>query len=410
MFDSSRICGYCKDLSLDLFLNVFILKQTMYLPRVAYFYDPSIEQYTYGERHLMKVDRVSLTHDLVLSYGLDEKMLLYKPRKPEEALLAAFHVRDYLNALKHPETLDEEESKVFGFGIDCPPFDGVYDYSSIVAGGSIDGAILLNHGKCDIAINWSGGLHHAQRNRASGFCYINDIVLAILELLKYHHRVLYVDIDAHHGDGVERAFYANSRVMTLSFHRRGVDFFPGTGSISDLGCDEGMATALNFPLDVGVDDVCFEGIVRPILEAIMYSYSPGAVVLQSGTDSLAGDPIGGFNLSSDGHAIALRILKTFNVPLLLLGGGGYEPNQVARAWTNETAIAVGVDLNDRIPNEAIHVFGETLAVKPTEGCRNRNTREDVELKRSFLLEVIRRVPAPGAFRGRSTSPRRSYTL
>lgn len=101
-------------------------------------------------------------------------------------------------------------------------------------GASIDGAVKLNQGACDIAINWSGGLHHAKKSEASGFCYINDIVLAILELLKYHPRVLYIDIDIHHGDGVEEAFYLTDRVMTVSFHKYG-DFFPGTGNIADVG-------------------------------------------------------------------------------------------------------------------------------------------------------------------------------
>ena len=102
---------------------------------------------------------------------------------------------------------------------DCPVFDGLYDFCATYTGCSIDGAIKLNHGLTDIAINWSGGLHHAKKMEASGFCYINDIVLAILELLKYHPRVLYIDIDIHHGDGVEEAFYTTDRVMTVSFHK-----------------------------------------------------------------------------------------------------------------------------------------------------------------------------------------------
>lgn len=111
---------------------------------------------------------------------------------------------------------------------DCPVFDGLYEFCQAYTGASLDGAVRLNHGAADICINWAGGLHHAKKGEASGFCYVNDIVLSILELLKYHARVLYIDIDIHHGDGVEEAFYVTDRVMTCSFHKFG-DFFPGTG-------------------------------------------------------------------------------------------------------------------------------------------------------------------------------------
>jgi len=116
--------------------------------------------------------------------------------------------------------------------------------------------VRLNHGLSDICINWSGGLHHAKKSEASGFCYMNDIVLSILELLKYHARVLYIDIDIHHGDGVEEAFYTTDRVMTCSFHKYG-DFFPGTGDIEDIGDGNGKYYSVNFPLKDGIGDEDF---------------------------------------------------------------------------------------------------------------------------------------------------------
>ena len=115
----------------------------------------------------------------------------------------------------------------YNLGEDCPIFDGLFDFCKLYTGGSVDGAVRLNHGLSDVAINWSGGLHHAKKAEASGFCYINDLVLAILELLKHHPRVVYIDIDIHHGDGVEEAFYLTDRVMTVSFHKHGDGFFPG---------------------------------------------------------------------------------------------------------------------------------------------------------------------------------------
>jgi histone deacetylase 1/2 len=135
----------------------------------------------------------------------------------------------------------------FNFGEDCPVFLGLYDYCKTYAAGSVLGADYVLKGEAEIAINWSGGLHHAKKQEASGFCYINDCVLAILELLKKYERVLYIDIDCHHGDGVEEAFYTTDRVVTLSLHKFG-DYFPGTGDIEDIGKDAGKNYSINFPL------------------------------------------------------------------------------------------------------------------------------------------------------------------
>ncbi|KAJ3360251.1 Histone deacetylase 2 [Kappamyces sp. JEL0680] len=166
-------------------------------------------------------------------------------------------------------------------------------------------AIKLNKGDSDISINWAGGLHHAKKSEASGFCYVNDINLCILELLRYHQRVLYIDIDNHHGDGVEEAFYTTDRVMTVSFHKYG-EFFPGTGDVlvatgatngQDVGHGRGKNYSVNFPLKDGIDDASYREIYSTVMQEVMDRYRPGAVVLQCGADSLAGDRLGCFNLS-----------------------------------------------------------------------------------------------------------------
>jgi len=131
-------------------------------------------------------------------------------------------------------------------------------------GASLDGAMKLNKNCCDIAINWSGGLHHAKKFEASGFCYVNDIVIAILELLKYHPRVLYIDIDVHHGDGVQEAFYLTDRVMTVSFHKYGNWFFPGTGDMYEIGADLGRYYSVNVPLKEGIDDFSYSQVCKKI--------------------------------------------------------------------------------------------------------------------------------------------------
>jgi len=220
--------------------------------------------------------------------------------------MTKFHTDDYVHFLRNttPDNMHEFLTQLqrFNVGEDCPLFDGLYDYCQLYTSGSVGGAVRLNNDQNDIVINWSGGLHHAKKGEASGFCYINDCVLCILELLKKHSRVLYIDIDIHHGDGVEEAFYTSDRVMTCSFHKYG-DYFPGTGDVSDLGYGKGKGYAINFPLHDGMDDESFVSIFRPIISGIMENFKPEAVCLQCGADSLAGDRLGCFNLSLRGTGV-----------------------------------------------------------------------------------------------------------
>ena len=166
---------------------------------------------------------------------------MYQPELATKEDMSTFHTSDYVTFLaslgssnKNDRTVQKQLAK-FAVGEDCPVFEGLWDFCQIYTSGSLGGAAELIGGGAEVAVNWSGGLHHAKKAEASGFCYINDCVLAILELLKAHQRVLYIDIDIHHGDGVEEAFYSTNRVMTLSFHKFG-DYFPGTGAVDDTGC------------------------------------------------------------------------------------------------------------------------------------------------------------------------------
>ena len=271
--------------------------------RVAYYYEPDAGDYYYGPGHPMKPQRLKLTHHLLLAYDLYSSMDTFRPHVAAREEMAQFHSQEYVDFLcqvspHNVGTYDDKLLQAFNCGeqTDCPVFDGMGQYCATYAGGSIDGAARLNHNLADVCINWSGGLHHAKKGEASGFCYINDIVLAILELLKYHPRVLYIDIDIHHGDGVEEAFYTADRVMTLSFHKYG-DFFPGTGNTDQIGHGEGKGYALNVPLQEGLDDQSFRSIYEPIVDAVMAKYNPGAVVMCCGADSITGDRLGCWNLT-----------------------------------------------------------------------------------------------------------------
>ena len=236
--------------------------------KVCYFHAETIGEYYYGPGHPMKPHRLQMTHNLILSYNMYKKMDVYRPHHATAEELRLFHSPEYIEFLRRvtPDNQQDfaKQLQKFTVGDDCPVFDGLYDYCRVYTGGSIDGAMKLNHNLADVAINWSGGLHHAKRSEASGFCYVNDIVLGILELLKYHPRVLYLDIDIHHGDGVEEAFYSTDRVMTVSFHKYGDYFFPGTGDVKDVGVKGGKYYSVNVPLKDGINDEAYRSIFVPV--------------------------------------------------------------------------------------------------------------------------------------------------
>jgi len=342
----------------------------------------------------MKPHRLKLAHHLVLSYGLYKEMECYRPHPASLGEMAQFHSEEYVTFLSRitPDNLRQFTAPnliKYNAGAeqtDCPVFDGLFEFTQLYTGASIDGAIKLNNGETDIAINWAGGLHHAKKSEASGFCYINDIVLAILELLKVHARVLYIDIDVHHGDGVEEAFYCTDRVMTFSLHKYG-DFFPGTGHIKDTGAKEGTGFSVNAPLTSGMTDKAYEGVFKPVMDKIMEVYRPGAIVLQCGADSLTGDRLGVFNLTLKGHAECVRHVKSFGVPLLVLGGGGYTIRNVARCWAYETSVLLDLEIPNEIPfNDYFEYYAPDFELHLTpENKENQNTEATLGAVRNELL-------------------------
>ncbi|KIR97980.1 histone deacetylase 1/2 [Cryptococcus deuterogattii 2001/935-1] len=407
--------------------------------RVAYYYDHDVGNYHFGLGHPMKPHRIRMTHNLVVNYGLaddpetmedegrrkvnaqmgmenDEarwvnaelrgsrgkRMQIFRPRRATKTDMTRFHTDEYIELLESvlPENVDALTGNGSRglTGSDCPAVEGIFEFSSISAGGSIGAAEKLNEGAADIAINWAGGLHHAKKTEASGFCYVNDIVLGILELLRVNSRVLYIDIDVHHGDGVEEAFYSTDRVMTCSFHLFG-NFFPGTGALKDTGLGKGKGYAVNVPLREGITDEGFHSIFKPVIAEIMEHYRPSVIVLQGGADSMSGDKLGRLNLSDKGHAECARFLRTFNVPLMLLGGGGYTTKNVARAWTRETAIACGQELSEDLPsNQYMEYYGPRykLEVLPSN-VEDFNTPEYLDDLKRQISNHLKNLPfAPSA--------------
>ena len=318
---------------------------------VSFHLNPEIEKHHFGHSHPMKPWRLTLAKGLIMSYGMHAAMNNYISRPATRDEMEDFHSKEYLEYLKTARVVipDDDYPKPFNLGgSDCPIFEGLINYCSMYAGASIDAARKLCNNESDIAINWSGGLHHAKKAEASGFCYVNDIVLAILQLLRKHPRVLYIDIDVHHGDGVEEAFWSTDRVMTVSIHKFDhLNFFPGTGDLDRTGpaseSNPGAHHSVNVPLADGIDDMQYVWLFKTVVGSCVEKFRPTAIVLQCGADSLAGDRLGRFNVQVQGHGACVAYCKSLNLPLLLVGGGGYTPRNVARAWAHETSIAIGCD-------------------------------------------------------------------
>ncbi|AOA62555.1 Histone deacetylase [Komagataella phaffii CBS 7435] len=368
-----------------------------YKSNVSYHFNPNVSKYHYGVRHPMKPFRLLLTDHLVISYKLYEQMDLYQPRSATEDELKQFHSDDYITFLKNvtPENSNKfiQDLRKFNIGDDCPVFEGIFDYSSYYAGASLDASRKLINGQSDIAINWSGGLHHAKKSEPSGFCYVNDIVLSILNLLRVHPRVLYIDIDIHHGDGVQEAFYLSDRVMTVSFHQYNGQFFPGTGNYDETGLGVGKHFALNVPLRDGIDDENYVRLFKSVMEPLIRSFQPTCIVQQCGADSLGCDRLGGFNLNIRAHGECVNFIKSFGIPLLVLGGGGYTPRNVSRLWCYETSIMTNTKLASKLPEELPfrNFFEPDYSLHPNLGDRieNKNTRKYLESVRIRVMEQLR---------------------
>ena len=390
---------------------------------VSYHANPEVEKMHFGSKHPMKPWRLTLTNKIVFAYGMHKAMDLYMSRAATNEEMLHFHKPEYVEFLQRfvdtfvliiasvlsivsrvlPTDLlvpDAAGYYPFGMGDDCPIFDGIYNYCSLCAGGSLDAARKLVNNQSDIAINWSGGLHHAKKDQASGFCYINDAVLAILELLRFHPRVLYIDIDVHHGDGVEQAFWSTDRVMTLSFHKYDkANFFPGTGGMDTTGpishSNSGAHHSLNVPLNDGIQDHQYKQLYQDIVGACVAKYRPTAIVLQCGADSLGGDRLGCFNLGIQAHGSCVAFTKKFDVPLLVLGGGGYTPENVAKLWAHETSVCIGVEVPSNLPGHMPyleHFDNKSLfpnLLTADGGYANKNSPQYLQSLTENIMEQLR---------------------
>ena len=321
--------------------------------KTALIYSEEWNRFDYGREHPLRMERLGLTWRLMQAYGLTTlpQATVHAPTPAAEGEIAVFHDPHYLEVLKAAnQGAPPPRASAFGLGAgDNPVFRGVWEAARLVAAGSLLAADLVASGQAERVFHFAGGLHHALPDRASGFCYVNDPVLAILRLRERGFRVAYVDIDAHHGDGVQHAFYGDPHVLTISTHERGERLFPGTGFVRELGEGDGAGYSVNLPLEAYTDSAvylpAFEAVVPPLLER----FKPDVIVAQLGIDAHRTDPLTHLALDVQGFVRAFARILPLAPRLVALGGGGYDVRNVARGWTAAWAVLNGVELAEDMP-------------------------------------------------------------
>ncbi len=324
-------------------------------------WDPAMLAYDLGGSHPLHPLRWELTWELAGQLGVLDGIDRFAPRPADDATLARIHSPAYIAAVRSAsgpgpgagQARRREQQLRHGLGTsDNPIFEHMHESAALIAGGSIAAATAIARGEVDRAVNIAGGLHHAMAEQAAGFCVYNDAALAIATLLDSGvERVAYVDVDVHHGDGVQAAFYDDPRVLTVSIHESPLSLWPGTGSASEIGSGAAAGTAVNIPLPAGTGDAQWLRAFHAVVPGVVRAFRPEVLVTQHGADSHADDPLADLNLSVDGQLASYRALRDLAESVaggrwLALGGGGYSLVRVVpRAWTHLLATVVGRDLD-----------------------------------------------------------------
>ncbi|TFG14633.1 acetoin utilization protein AcuC [Candidatus Thorarchaeota archaeon] len=368
--------------------------------RLAYPYSDALLQYEFKKSHPLKPERLAFTYELSKILGLVDHVDVIEPSIATREELELFHSPDYIDAVLACEQNMCTDIR-HGLGTsDNPIFPKIYEASARYVGATIDGMKRILEGASN-AFVISGGLHHAQRTEASGFCVFNDVAIAIKMLQKKRKsKVLYVDIDAHHGDGVQNAFYRSKEVLTISMHQSGKTLFPGTGHVFEKGGGEGIGYSVNVPVIPGASSAEMIDVLNEIIVPLFESFSPDLLVTQLGVDGHFLDPLAHLSYSSHGYERVISKLRNMAADIcslgwLAVGGGGYDPVNVARLWSLFLAVMLDEDIPQRLPEEFKTLCNDAGYTRFPEGMRDESevvqqyfSRDDVALD---LERSIRRV-------------------
>lgn len=346
-------------------------------------WSPALLGYDFGPQHPMAPLRLDLTFRLARELGvLDAPGVEVVGAEPaDDDVLTTAHDPDYVDAVRRA-SVGQDPGEGRGLGTaDDPVFAGMHEASARVVTGSVEAARAVWSGGVRHAVNLAGGMHHAMRDHAAGFCVYNDAVAAIHALLADGaERVAYVDLDAHHGDGVERAFWDDPRVLTVSVHESGVTLFPGTGHPGDVGGPDARGSAVNVALPARTSDTAWLRAVESVVVPVLRRFAPQLVVSQHGCDAHGKDPLANLSVSVDAQRSAMLMVhdlvhEVSDGRWLALGGGGYAIAQVVpRVWTHLLAIAAHapIDPGAVVPEvwraHAAEIFGFPLPATMGDGA------------------------------------------
>jgi acetoin utilization protein AcuC len=323
--------------------------------RYALVYSRRFTELEFGEDHPFKVLRYRLAFDLMERLGLLAAPGVVVAECPlaDEADLLLFHRSDYLDRLREFSLAGEPRADFrYGLGdVENPVFPGLYEWSRLSCGGTLEAVRQVVDRGRRLAFNMAGGCHHARPARASGFSYLNDAAVAMTKLVQRGLRVAYIDLDAHHGDAVQQAFYDSNRVLTISLHETGKDFYPHTGFVTEMGEGDGYGYAVNIPFLRHADDLIFEQAFSRVVLPLLTAFKPDLLFTQMGVDGLRTDPLTRLEFTTRSVEFATRAFLATGLPWVAVGGGGYDCFNVARSWTLFWGVATGSPLPDELPPE-----------------------------------------------------------
>ena len=310
-------------------------------------YSGRFGDFSYGENHPFNPGRARVALRTIDEAGyLSEPWIrVEEPRMITKERLVQTHSPEFVDALhkaNRGKWLDEFVQVNLGTD-DCPIFKGIFDYVLLYASATATGVDLIMKENANVVFNPLGGFHHSSRRHAEGFCYVNDVILAIDMFLAGGYRVAVVDIDAHHGNGVQDAYYRDDRVLVVSTHETGKALYPGTGFENEIGEDMGEGFTVNVPLPTGSDDEVFLRAMDRVVTPVVKSFAPNAVIAIIGTDGHRSDPGSGLNFTNNGLADAMERIRDYSNHLLLLAGGGYDLRSTTRGWARMWGVANRMD-------------------------------------------------------------------
>jgi acetoin utilization protein AcuC len=305
--------------------------------RSVFIHSHALAEFDFGPGHPFKPERAIKAYELCRRYGVMDRpwMEVMEPEPIDPGLLTLFHDEEYLRLLRGA-SIGKVTLDMLAHGIgseDNPIVKGIYEWSLTTTGATYMGMRLIIEGKADVVFNPLGGFHHARKDYAEGFCYVNDVAIAVADALNRGMRVAFVDIDAHHCNGVQDAFYEDDRALVISLHERGELFYPGTGFVNEIGAGKGLGYNVNIPLAEGTDDEVYTYAFREVVPPMVKAFAPDFLVVEIGADTLRSDPLGHLMLTNNGYQEVIRSMKGLSRHFLALGGGGYDIYRTARCWT-----------------------------------------------------------------------------